>query len=120
MVAFTLVAVFRDIQALHIGVVVAWFWIAVLYEPVLVWRRGGTVGHSRLNLRVVDDRTGGNLSLPKALVRYSLKSVLALPSFLSMTMSARHQAVHDLLTGSSVRVRDAAVAHTEDFVIGNA
>lgn len=35
------------------------FWtVLLLYEPVLVWRRGGTVGHQVMNLRVLDNATG--------------------------------------------------------------
>ena len=34
-----------------------------LYEPVLVSLAGGTLGHYFTNLRVVDDRHGGNVSV---------------------------------------------------------
>ena len=33
-----------------------------LYEPLLVSIAGGTIGHYFSNLRVVDDRTGGNVA----------------------------------------------------------
>src|SRR5215475_11775006 len=45
-------------------VVVAVF---LFYEPLLVWKTGSSIGHYLTNLRVVDDRTRGNVSFPKAL-----------------------------------------------------
>ncbi|MBO0765108.1 MAG: RDD family protein [Hyphomicrobiaceae bacterium] len=81
-----------------------------LYEPLMVWLAGGTVGHYLSNLRVVDDRTHGNVSFPKAMARVLIKAVLGWYSFISMAAARRHQAVHDLLTRSTVQVRDPAKA----------
>ena len=81
-----------------------------LYEPLLVSLTGGTVGHHLSNLRVVDDRTHGNIGLPKAVARVAIKAVLSWYSFLSMAAARRHQAVHDLLTRSTVQIRDPAKA----------
>src|SRR4051812_39159147 len=66
-------------RALGVAVVV----ILLLYEPVLVWRTGGTLGHTWTNLRVIDDR-GGNLSFARALARFAIKSLLGWYSFLTM------------------------------------
>lgn len=81
-----------------------------LYEPLLVWLTGGTVGHYLSNLRVVDDRSHGNVSFLKALARVAIKLVLSWYSFLIMTAARRHQAVHDMLTRSTVQIRDPAKA----------
>jgi uncharacterized RDD family membrane protein YckC len=89
--------------------------ILLLYEPVLVWRIGGTLGHTWTNLRVVDDH-GGNLSFTKALARFALKSVLGWYSFLIMAATRRNQAVHDLLTHSTVQIRDPAKANPGQFI----
>jgi uncharacterized RDD family membrane protein YckC len=89
--------------------------ILLLYEPVLVWRTGGTLGHSWTNLRVIDDR-GGNLSFAKALARFVIKSLLGWYSFLTMAATRRNQAVHDLLTHSTVQIRDPAKANPGQFV----
>jgi uncharacterized RDD family membrane protein YckC len=89
--------------------------IILLYEPVLVAWRGATLGHSLRNLRVVDDRTQGNISFLKAIVRYVIKLVLGLLSFLTMGTTQRHQAIHDLLTGSTVRIRDESLAGARDY-----
>ncbi len=88
----------------------------VLYEPVLVSRIGGTLGHRYANLRVVDDRTGGNVSLAKAFARAAIKAVLGWYSFLIMTATRRNQALHDLLTRSTVQIRDSTRASSSDFV----
>jgi uncharacterized RDD family membrane protein YckC len=48
--------------------------ILLLYEPILVSATGGTLGHYFNNLRVVDDRDGGNVSFLKACVRHPSQS----------------------------------------------
>jgi hypothetical protein len=92
----------------RIGRILGFAFVAVwlLYEPVLVSLTGSTVGHYLSNLRVVDDRTQGNVSFLKALARLVIKTVLGLYSFITMGTTLRHQAVHDLLTRSTVQIRD--------------
>jgi uncharacterized RDD family membrane protein YckC len=89
--------------------------IILLYEPILVAFRGATIGHAARNMRVVDDRTQGNISFPKALARYVIKLVLGIFSFLTMATTQRHQAFHDLLTGSTVRIRDDSQAEAHHY-----
>lgn len=84
------------------------------YEPALVWLFGGTIGHRLSNLRVVDDASGGNPTLFKAACRALIKDLLGWLSFVSMAITRRHQAIHDVLTRSTVQIRDlsqAAVHH---------
>ena len=71
-----------------------------------------------MNLRVADNRTQGNVSLHKALTRFVLKALLGVFSFLTMNFSRRHQALHDIVTNSSVRIRDAAKARPEHYTLG--
>jgi uncharacterized RDD family membrane protein YckC len=97
-----------------VGFAVAGFWL--LYEPIMVAFWGGTIGHLRTNLRVVDDRTHGNVSFLKAVARAVIKAVLGLPSFVTMLVTRRSQAVHDLLTGSTVQVRDLSRAAPSLYV----
>ncbi len=52
-------------RALGISILLA----LLLYEPILVSFTGGTLGHYFTNLRVVDDRNGGNVSFLKACAR---------------------------------------------------
>src|SRR5262249_1492160 len=80
--------------------------VLLLYEPLLVSLVGSTVGHYVYNMRVVDDRKGGNVSFFKAVVRVVIKNVLGLWSFVMMATTRRRQAVHDLLTRSTVQARD--------------
>ena len=88
----------------------------LLYEPVLVSFTGGTVGHHLTNLRVVDDATGGNVGFLKACARLLLKSLLGWYSFVVLAATRRNQAIHDLVTRSTVQIRDPAKARPGQFV----
>jgi uncharacterized RDD family membrane protein YckC len=88
----------------------------VLYEPILVSRMGGTLGHYFTNLRVVDDRTGGNIGFARACARVVIKGVLGLYSFVILAATRRNQAVHDLLTRSTVQIRDPAKALPGQYI----
>ena len=88
----------------------------VLYEPFFVSRFGGTIGHTRQNICVVDDRTGRNIGFGKAILRFLIKALLGWWSFITMLTTKRHQAVHDALTRSTVRIRDASLARQHHFV----
>jgi uncharacterized RDD family membrane protein YckC len=90
--------------------------ILLLYEPVLVPLTGGTIGHYLCNLRVVDDRTNGNIGFLKAVARTLAKSVLGLYSFVTMGTTLRHQALHDVLTRSTVQIRNIATAKEFHYI----
>jgi uncharacterized RDD family membrane protein YckC len=109
------VAVTLESQSLArvLGFSVAAGWL--LYEPLLVALTGSTVGHWLRNLRVIDNRTGGNLNIVKAVARTLIKAVLGWLSFVTMATTQRHQAVHDLLTSSTVQVRNAVAANPGDY-----
>jgi hypothetical protein len=61
-------------------------------------------------MRVVDDRTNGNIGFLKAVARTLVKSVLGIYSFITMGTTLRHQALHDVLTRSTVQIRNLARA----------
>jgi uncharacterized RDD family membrane protein YckC len=85
--------------------------VAILaYDPLLVTFFGGTIGHRLTNLRVIDDRTGGNLGLLKAIGRAAVKDLLGWLSFAAMAVTRRHQALHDVITRSTVQIRDLSSA----------
>ena len=109
------IAVFfgSDNIARVVGFTVAATWL--FYEPLLVSMTGGTIGHYLCNLRVVDDR-GGNVNFVKAIARVVIKSALGWYSFIGMAMTSRHQAVHDLLTNSTVQIRDLTKAQPHHFI----
>lgn len=98
-------------RALGILVVTA----VLLYEPVLVSFTGGTVGHHLTNLRVVDDR-GGNVSFLKACARMVVKDLLGWCSFVILMATSRNQAIHDLVTRSTVQIRDLAKALPGQYI----
>jgi uncharacterized RDD family membrane protein YckC len=111
---FIAVVVRSDDLARPLGVLVAALWL--LYEPLLVSLAGGTVGHRLCNLRVVDDRTDGNVSFLKAAARTVIKALLGWVSFVSMLTTRRSQAIHDLLTRSTVQMRDRARADPSQYI----
>jgi uncharacterized RDD family membrane protein YckC len=78
--------------------------VILLYEPLQVSRRGATIGHRYAHLRVVDARTGSWPSFGRAFVRFLIKTILGVISFFTMELSRRHQAVHELLTHTTVQV----------------
>lgn len=102
----------------RIGRILGFTFVGVwlLYEPLLVSLTGSTVGHYFSNLRVVDDRTHGNVGFLKAVVRLVIKTVLGFYSFVTMATTLRHQAVHDLLTRSTVQIRDRSRATPSQYV----
>jgi uncharacterized RDD family membrane protein YckC len=97
---------------------IAWilmFSLLFLYEPLFIWRRGATIGHAMNHLVVVADATGRAPGLGQAFARYLIKAVLGLPSFVTMALSRKHQAVHDLLTRTTVQLAPSAAADLSDF-----
>jgi uncharacterized RDD family membrane protein YckC len=95
--------------------VIGMFALLFLYEPLLVARRGATIGHRRANLHVVYDRTGEHPGFIRAFTRFVLKTILGPPSFLLMAFTRRHQALHDRLTDTTVRIHDLRMAHESDI-----
>jgi uncharacterized RDD family membrane protein YckC len=97
---------------------VAWavmFSAVFLYEPLFVWRRVATIGHARSQLTVVDARSGGHPALWQAFARYFAKGLLGIPSFVTMALTRKHQAVHDLLTKTTVQIRADVPLATGEF-----
>jgi uncharacterized RDD family membrane protein YckC len=110
---FIAIALNSDHLARTLGFSIAIGWL--LYEPLLVALTGSTVGHYLCNLRVVDNKTGGNINFFKALLRTLLKAVLGWLSFVTMATTRRHQAIHDIATGSTVQIRNAAQASPHHY-----
>ena len=113
-VLFVAVTLRSDNIARVLGFTIVLSWL--LYEPLLVSFAGGTIGHRRTNLRVVDDGTLGNVGLAKSFARTIIKAALGWVSFITMLTTRRSQAMHDLLTRSTVQVRDLASAGPKLYV----
>jgi uncharacterized RDD family membrane protein YckC len=94
--------------------------VVFFYEPLLVWRTGGTLGHRWANLRVVDNRTHHRPGFWRALARFWIKAWLGPVSFLLMSTTRRRQAAHDYLTNTSVQMRDLGIALPHHYVVGAA
>lgn len=92
-----------------------WFAFWVLYDPLMVSRTGGTIGHHMQNLRVVSDRTGRSPSLLVAFIRNVVKGLLGGVSLLTMAGSSRQKAIHDLIAGTTVQARDVQLARLRNF-----
>jgi uncharacterized RDD family membrane protein YckC len=94
-------------------------WVAAVfvYEPVLVSWRGATIGHMLYNVRVRDRRTGQPPTLPRSIVRTFIKSLLGLVSFVAMSLTRQHQALHDLATGTVVEMADPSRFNPADAVV---
>ena len=90
--------------------------LMILYEPIFVWRRGATLGHRHANIQVVSDVSGGPPSFPAAFARFWIKAFLGLPSFVMMFLTRRHQAFHDIITGTTVQICDPELSSPEDVV----
>ena len=95
----------------------AWVVAALVYEPVFVSWRGATIGHTLNNLIVRDRRTGRPPTLLRAIVRTLIKSLLGLVSFVAMSLTRRHQALHDLATDTIVEIADPDRASRIDAVV---
>jgi RDD family protein len=110
---FIAVTLNSDHLARTLGFSIAIGWL--LYEPLLVALTGSTVGHYLCNLRVVDNKTGGNINFFKAVARTVLKAVLGWLSFVTMATTRRHQAIHDLAIKSTVQIRNLAQASPHHY-----
>lgn len=74
--------------------------VLLLYEPVLVSRRGQTIGHKIMGFRIIDSVTRTNVSFSKSLWRFVLKSVLGIFSLVGALFERRQQFLHDRIAGS--------------------
>jgi len=113
---FLVVPLVQASSAARITIWALWLGGLVAYEPVLVSCFGATIGHRFMNLRVMSNRTNSNISLPKAFARSFLKAFLGIMSFFTMNFSRRHQAIHDIVTDSSVRIFDVSKAKPRHYV----
>jgi len=74
--------------------------VVLLYEPVLVTRRGQTIGHKIMGFHIIDSVTRTNISFSKSLLRFVLKSVLGILSLIWAFFERRQQFLHDRMTAS--------------------
>ena len=78
-------------------------------EPGLVALKGATIGHFMRGIRVRCARTGKNLGIFRATLRFFVKFWLGWISILLVFLTKRRQAIHDLLSLSIVVIADGYV-----------
>ncbi len=77
--------------------------IFLLYDPILTSAFGGTIGHIMMGIRVKrESNVLKNISLPFALLRYIIKALLGVVSFLTISANEKRKAIHDYVAGSVV------------------
>jgi uncharacterized RDD family membrane protein YckC len=104
--AFVTILLLEDVPRARASAVLAWQAGLLLYDPLLVWLTGATIGHRALNLRVCDHATGERLDPARAAARFVLKAFLGAISYVSMMRPRADRAIHDIWTRSRVEVRD--------------
>jgi uncharacterized RDD family membrane protein YckC len=87
----------------------------LFYEPFMVARYGGTLGHRKSNIRIVRAGSADNLPFWRAALRSLVKEIFGLPSFLFMFVTSRAQGLHDLLAGAQVIIREPLIATESDL-----
>ena len=86
--------------------VVALCLVFVAVDPILVAWTGGTVGHHLMGMKVRSATRDKRVNLWVATVRGLLRYLLGAVSMVLILVTKRHQAIHDLATGTIVVLRD--------------
>lgn len=75
---------------------------AIILDPLLVFVTGGSLGHHLLGIRIVRADGIGKINFFAATARFLVKLTLGWLSFIFVLTTAKHQALHDLLSKSIV------------------
>jgi len=81
---------------------IAFVFIFVLYDPLLVSLFGSTIGHRMSNLKVQRFDNGKNINLGLAIIRFLIKATLGWISFFTVSTNKNRQAIHDSIVSSIV------------------
>ena len=78
----------------------------IIYEPLLVAFTGGTLGHKVVGIQVKSyAQPDQNIPVFSAIIRIVIKGLLGWISFLSVSFNSEKRAIHDMASGSIVRMR---------------
>lgn len=81
--------------------IIAFVFIFILYEPILVSFFKGTIGHKAMGIQIVSRRDQeGKINLLFAIVRFIVKSFLGWISLLTISTDKENRALHDMAVGS--------------------
>lgn len=86
--------------------IIAFAFIFILYEPLMVSFLGASVGHSLIKIKVIDERTNKYLPFWRALIRLLLKVSLGWISLFTIAINDKKKAIHDEVVNALV-VRDS-------------
>lgn len=92
--------------------------LAVIFtlEPLAVSVTGGSIGHHVVGLRVRRVSSDRRINILSAVIRFVVKTIAGLPSFLMLVTTQRRQALHDLLSGSVVVYKDGRTVPMYDVL----
>ena len=82
--------------------IIAFIFIFILYEPLMISTLGSTIGHKMNNLKVQRLDNGKKVSLGLAIIRYIVKAILGWISFFTVSTNENNQAIHDSIANSIV------------------
>ena len=78
----------------------------IIYEPLLVAFSGGTLGHKAVGIQVKSyAQPDHNIPVFSAIIRIVVKGLLGWTSFLAVSFNSEKRAIHDMASGSIVRMR---------------
>lgn len=81
---------------------IAFIFIFLLYEPLMVSFFGSTIGHRMSKIKVQRDDNGKRINIVMAIFRFSIKALLGWISLFSVSMNNDRKAIHDIAAKSIV------------------
>jgi len=81
---------------------IAFAFIFILYDPLMVSLFGSTIGHRMSNLKVQRLDNGKKINLGLAIIRFLIKATLGWISFFTVSTNKHRQAIHDSIINSIV------------------
>lgn len=79
-----------------------------ILEPVMLATTGGTIGHHLNGVKVTKKNGLDRINIFAAVIRFGVKLFFGWFSLIAVLITKKHQAVHDLVTGSIVTHRDVS------------
>ena len=81
---------------------IAFTFIFLLYDPLMVSIFGSTIGHRMSKIKVQRDDTGKRINLIMAILRFLIKAFLGWISFFTVSTNNDRKAIHDMIAKSIV------------------
>ncbi len=81
---------------------IAFAFIFILYDPLMVSLFGSTIGHRINNIKIQRLDNGKRINIGLAIIRFLIKAALGWISFFTVSTSEKRQAIHDSIVNSIV------------------